>query len=110
QVLANVVANAAEHGVGPVEVSTRREGRVVTLQLSNRDGPSGAHLAAGKGRGRGIAIAKRAARELGGRLTVEHVDGSTKAVVELPADEAPGAGGDAGPADRASPADRRRAA
>jgi signal transduction histidine kinase len=110
QVLANVVANAAEHGVGPVEVSTRREGRVVTLQLSNRDGPSGARLAAGKGRGRGIAIAKRAARELGGRLTVERVDGRTRAVVELPADEAPGAGGDAGPADRASPADRRRAA
>ena len=52
QVLANVIANAAEHGLGPVEVRTRRDGRLVTLELSpnaarpatagGRDGRAGA--------------------------------------------------------------------
>jgi signal transduction histidine kinase len=83
QVLANVIANAAEHGVGPVEVRARREGGVATLELRNREagdrGPA-------PGRGRGLLIARRAARELGGRVSMESEDGFTRTIVELPAE------------------------
>ncbi len=72
QVLGNVIANAAEHGVGSVEVR-------------NRDGPPRRRRV---GRGRGLAIAKRAARELGGRVSVESANGQTRTVIELPAREA----------------------
>jgi C4-dicarboxylate-specific signal transduction histidine kinase len=71
QVLGNVIANAAEHGVGPVEVR-------------NRDRA----LRGRRGRGRGLAIAKRAARELGGRVSVRSEGGFTRAVIELPGPEA----------------------
>jgi signal transduction histidine kinase len=68
QVLGNVIDNVAKHGVGAVEVR-------------NRDGSP----RSGRGeRGRGLAIAKRAARELGGRVSVEREDGFTRAVIELP--------------------------
>ncbi len=90
----NVIANAVEHGVGTVEVI-------------NRDGPLPRAPVAG--RGRGLAIAKRAARELGGRVIVESEGGCTRTVVELPgaealrpADSAPGG---AMRADRPSGAD-----
>ena len=76
QVLGNVIANAAEHGVGPVEV------RAVRLELRNRDRPSDAARRAG--RGRGVVIAQRAARELGGRVSVVSEGGFTRTVVELP--------------------------
>ena len=96
QVLANVAGNAAEHGVGPVEVLARREGAVVRLEIANRVG--GAPARAQRGRGRGVAIAARAASRLGGRLSVESTDGVTRAVVELPGDRP------------AAPDPRRRAA
>ena len=98
QVLGNVIANAAEHGVGPVEVRARRDGGVVGLEIRNRDRPRPVGRA--DGRGRGIVIAKRAARELGGRVSVESDGDFTRTIVELP-------GGDAGDP---SPDDRRRAA
>jgi signal transduction histidine kinase len=79
QVLANVIANAAEHGVGPVEV------RAVRLELRNRDRANSG--GPGPGRGRGVVIAKRAARELGGSVRVERQDGVTRTVVELPRNE-----------------------
>jgi signal transduction histidine kinase len=71
QVLANVSANAAEHGVGPVRVEVSNE--------------RGARRAPAAGRGRGLQVAKRAARELGGRVAVISEDGETRAVIELPA-------------------------
>ena len=83
QVLANVIANAAEHGVGPVEVRARQEGSVATLELRNREA---GNEGPGPGRGRGLLIARRAARELGGRVTVESEEGVTRTIVELPAE------------------------
>ncbi|MEA2419971.1 MAG: hypothetical protein QOE60_2177 [Thermoleophilaceae bacterium] len=56
QVLANVVANAAEHGVGPVDVRTRREGGVVRLELSNEDRPGEGGQRAARGRGVGYKL------------------------------------------------------
>jgi C4-dicarboxylate-specific signal transduction histidine kinase len=76
QVLGNVIANAAEHGAGPVEV------RAMRLELRNRDRPGDA--ARRTGRGRGVVIAKRAAHELGGRVSVVSEGGFTRTVVELP--------------------------
>jgi signal transduction histidine kinase len=93
QVLGNVIANAAEHGVGPVDVTTTRLGQLVRLELHNADRPDAAAERARLGRGRGIVIAKRAARELGGKVSVESEDGFTRTVVELPA-------GDGAPRDR----------
>jgi signal transduction histidine kinase len=83
QVLANVIANAAEHGVGPVEVRGRTEDGMARLEVRNR--PVGAAGPA-PGRGRGLLIARRAARQLGGRVSVESDDGVTRTVVELPVD------------------------
>jgi Histidine kinase-, DNA gyrase B-, and HSP90-like ATPase len=103
QVLANVSANAAEHGVGPVRVSSERVGRVVRLEVSNEERSGRGTRPATAGRGRGLRIAKRAARELGGRVSLERVDGVTRAVIELPASEA-------SDADRAARDDPRRAA
>jgi signal transduction histidine kinase len=83
QVLANVIANAAEHGIGPVEVRGRNQGGVARLEVRN---PDASDARPARGRGRGLLIARRAARELGGRVSVESKDGYTRTVVELPAD------------------------
>jgi signal transduction histidine kinase len=85
QALGNLVANAAEHGTGAAELRTRRMPSGVRLEVRNRRGPE---RAPDPGRGRGLAIAERAARELGGRLDVR-VDGDeVVAALDLPADRA----------------------
>jgi signal transduction histidine kinase len=89
QVVGNLAANAAEHGVGPVAVRARREGSVVWLEVANGDGAA-TYRRRRPGRGRGLRIARRAARKLGGRLIVEREGGVTRAVVELPAEEVDG--------------------
>jgi signal transduction histidine kinase len=83
QVLGNLAANAAEHGLGPVEVQARRGPDVLHLEIRNRNRPRELD-AAGPGRGRGLAIAQRAAKELGGRLRVDTHDGQTTATLDLP--------------------------
>jgi C4-dicarboxylate-specific signal transduction histidine kinase len=88
QVLGNLIANAAEHGVGAVDVRTSRPAEAVRIEIRNRNRPrelEGASAARAAGRGRGLAIADRAARELGGRLSVESREGETRAALELPA-------------------------
>jgi len=80
QVLANVIANAAEHGVGPVQVRAGEGGGLARLELVNMNGPDRGR----RGGGRGLVIAKRAADELGGRVTVEREGGLTRTIVELP--------------------------
>ena len=82
QALGNLVANAAEHGAGEVRVRGRTTARGVRIEVRN----SVASRSAGsyRDRGRGLAIASRAARDLGGRLLVS-LDGELAvAVLELP--------------------------
>jgi hypothetical protein len=80
--------------VGPVDVRTSRGGGKVRLEIRNRErSPQLTERARGQadrpdGRGRGLGIAGRAARDLGGALRVESGDGETRAVLELPADRA----------------------
>jgi hypothetical protein len=111
QVLGNLIANATEHGVGSVEVSTSRPAGAVRIEIRNRNRPrelSDARAARAGRRGRGLAIAERAARELGGRLSVESRGGETRAELELPAPEGSGgeSGGRAAGAERAAPVAR----
>jgi two-component sensor histidine kinase len=100
QILGNLIANATEHGVGSVDVSTSRPAGAVRIEIRNRNRPRELAEAAARaeGRGRGLAIAERAARELGGRLSVASAGGETRAELELPA---PAASGDE--ADTSSP-------
>jgi two-component sensor histidine kinase len=91
QVLGNLIANATEHGVGSIDVSTSRPAGAVRIEIRNRNRPRAlddATAARAAGRGRGLAIAQRAARELGGELRVESRGGETRAELELPAPDA----------------------
>lgn len=99
QVLGNLIANATEHGVGSIDVSTSRPAGAVRIEIRNRNRPrelDDASTARAAGRGRGLAIADRAARELGGRLTVESCEEETRAELELPVAESERRGGVAG--------------
>jgi signal transduction histidine kinase len=71
EALGNVLANAAEHGSGPVRVIGRPHDGGVRVEVRNR--------------GRGLQIAKRAAEELGGHLSFEIVGDSAVATLDLPA-------------------------
>lgn len=97
QVLGNLIANAIEHGAGPVEVRGRADGIAVRIEVSDA-GPGlpapVATLAAaarrGRGRrGRGLAIASAIAKDHGGRLAAAPSDRGARLVLELPL--APGA-------------------
>ncbi len=87
QALGNLVANALEHGSGPVELRRRTVGGRALVEVRDagpaQDRPRGG--GAGKPRrGRGLAIAARAAEEAGGRVALDCGDHGTVAVVELP--------------------------
>ena len=79
QVLANLTANAVEHGAGTVEVRGREEEGKLRIEVRDEGAP----------RGRGIAIAAHAAREAGGKLSFVVAPEGTSAVLELPVEGGP---------------------
>ena len=88
QAFGNVLANAAEHGSGPIEIHAVRKGaRAVRVEVRD-SGPAvrpGRRSAVAHGdRGRGLGIAERAIREAGGRFELHRGRTATVATVELP--------------------------
>jgi signal transduction histidine kinase len=87
RVLGNLMANAAEHGAGEIRVNGHTTPGAVRIEIRNpnRAGSRAARPSSpASGRGRGLGIAERAARQLGGRLLVEVGERETVAVLELP--------------------------
>lgn len=84
QALGNMLANAAEHGHGPLELRGRRLPGAVRVEVRN-----GAHTGRPQprrpgSRGHGLGITARAARAAGGRLELAARDGEVVAALELP--------------------------
>ena len=94
QALGNLLANSAEHGAGELDVSARRVPGGIRLEFRNgnrqpaRPGERGAAEAGRPDRGKGVAIASQAARDLGGRLLVDVQPAGTLAVLDLPEEPA----------------------
>jgi signal transduction histidine kinase len=86
QALGNVVANAAEHGRGPVEISGSRGPQGLRVEVRNGGSPE-PRRRPGRGRGRGLSIASSALATAGGRLSVRSDGEVTTAALELPVDE-----------------------
>jgi two-component system, OmpR family, sensor histidine kinase MtrB len=86
--LGNLVANAAEHGEGQIRVRGRTTPSGVRIEIRNRNRRTvRAPLRPPRSippRGRGLRIAERAARQLGGRVLVDLGGAETVAVLELP--------------------------
>jgi signal transduction histidine kinase len=86
QAVSNLVANAVEHGSGPVELRGGRVGPNVVIEVTDA-GPSSQRAEADRrsDRGRGLMIASLAVEEAGGRLAVDRRPDGTTAAIELPA-------------------------
>lgn len=85
QAISNLVANAVEHGSGPIELHGRRAGTRVVIEV--RDGRAATGRADRPDHGRGLGIAGRAVGDAGGRVSLDRrPDGST-AAIELPVAE-----------------------
>ncbi|MFL5782167.1 MAG: hypothetical protein ACJ760_12715 [Thermoleophilaceae bacterium] len=81
-VLGNLVANALEHGHGPLAVRIELvNGR---SPRPSKGSPAHSRVNPSAKRGRGLRIAARAARVAGGRLEVRDDGGRFAAVAELP--------------------------
>ena len=72
QALGNLLANAVEHGGGHVRVLGRETPRGIRVEV--RD----------SGRGHGLAIAAKAVRDSGGRLSAGRAGAGTAMAIELP--------------------------
>lgn len=87
QALGNVLDNAVAHGGGHVEVRALRTGGLVRLEVAD-EGPGFASAPSpdrAAGHGRGLEVARAAAREAGGQLTVGARQGPGASVaIELP--------------------------
>ena len=83
QALGNLVANAAEHGTGPLELRGRRVNGGVRVEVRNAAAARGRSAPDGE-RGRGLDIAARAAASAGGRLEFVAADDRVVAALELP--------------------------
>jgi two-component system sensor histidine kinase MtrB len=82
QALGNLLANAAEHGSGAVEVNARPSERGVRVEVRSGGRPSGAGPA--PGRGRGLGIARQAAEDAGGTLELSAEGDDTVVALDLP--------------------------
>lgn len=95
QALSNLVANALEHGRGPVDLTVHRRGRAVQVEVADHGpglpapvGELTRRRRAGRGRrGRGLAIAEQIARSHGGRLATGPAGDGARIALELPACE-----------------------
>ena len=83
QALGNLVANAAEHGSGPLELRGRRVNGAVRVEVRNAAAAEGRWAPDGE-RGRGLDIAARAAASAGGRLDFVAEGDRVVAALELP--------------------------
>jgi len=99
QAFGNLLANAVEHGSGPIEIrAVRRDPRAVRIEVRD-SGPAalagrGSGVSRG-GRGRGLGIAERAIREAGGSFALDRRRTATVATVDLPlVEEAASTGGE----------------
>ena len=98
QVLINLVDNAIKHGASPIEVSARREGAIVVLDVVDhgRGIPDEVRstlfdkfvrASTAPGVGLGLAVVRAIVEAHGGRVDVENVaGGGARFRVELPAD------------------------
>lgn len=107
QAFGNLLANAAEHGSGPIEIhAVRKDPRAVRVEVRDR-GPAasagrGSGMARGD-RGRGLGIAERAIREAGGSFALDRGRTATVATVDLPlVEDGPSPDGDRPDSSRAS--------
>jgi signal transduction histidine kinase len=82
QALGNLLANAAEHGSGSVSLRARASGAALEIEIRNR--ASGAPGATSADRGRGLRIARDAARSAGGDLRAGREGEHFAAVLRLP--------------------------
>jgi signal transduction histidine kinase len=89
QALGNLLANADEHGEGPVELRGRRVPGAVRIEVSNR---AGERRAPADGRGRGLRIARAAAASGGWRLDYRSEGKRVIAAIELPLEDPGGDG------------------
>jgi signal transduction histidine kinase len=89
---ANLVANAIEHGRGPVHVRSGATGGVVRIEVRDSGpglpAPVGELVAAARGRrsprGHGLAVAAAVAERHGGRLAALPAARGARIVLELP--------------------------
>ena len=84
QVLANLAANAVEHGQGDVVLRAVERPGAVRVEVRDEGGPA---REVPVGRGRGLRIAADAAADLGGRLSLERRGDGTVAALDLPASD-----------------------
>lgn len=91
QATGNLIANAIEHGDGPVDVWGRADGAVVRIEISDAGPGLPAPISQlvrrplrGAPRGHGLSIASEIARAHGGRLAAAPSDRGTRLVLELP--------------------------
>jgi signal transduction histidine kinase len=82
QALGNLLANAVEHGAGPIRLEARRTAGRVRLEVVN--GLRGEATESEADRGRGLRIAARAVADSGGTLSIARGGGRAAAAIELP--------------------------
>jgi signal transduction histidine kinase len=85
QALGNLLANACEHGSGPVELRALPADGALRLEVENRTGRPSRRR---RRRGRGLRIAAAAAQDLDASLELLGDGERRVAVLELPADDA----------------------